>query len=194
MGPTLGASSSESEQQSTRTLSRARSRATSRIAGNFGPGESWKPQATKLAKAGHTALAIDENPDKRWASVLAAVNYLRQKQNVQRIVLVGASTGEEAVVVANAGADAGRIDGTVTLSAAGGANYASQLQGRLLFVVSKNDERRFVQTAKALHRKASEPKALVTYTGDTHGQRFFTSSYSDALRNCLQAFISEACS
>jgi len=153
---------------------------------------SWQPQAEMIAEMGHLALAIDEDPDNRSASVRGAIRYLRQQQNVSTVILVGASTGGEAVAIANTKADTA-VDGTITLSAAGGADHASKLQGRSLFIVSKGDEDRFVRIAQELHQGASEPKNLVEYEGSAHGQRIFTSGHSDDLQDRVRTFISEVC-
>lgn len=154
--------------------------------------ESWQPQAKMIAGMGHLALAIDEDPDNRSASVRGAIQYLRQQQGVSTIILIGASTGGEAVVVANAKTDT-TVDGTITLSAAGGSDQASELQGRSLFVVSNGDEDRFVRIAQELHQSAPDPKNLVEYEGPAHGQRIFTSDHEDNLRDRVRTFISEVC-
>ena len=154
--------------------------------------ESWQPQAEMIADMGHLALAIDEDPDNRSASVRGALQYLRQQQGVSTIILIGASTGGQAVVVANAKTDT-TVDGTITLSAAGGSDYASELQGRSLFVVSKGDEDRFVRITRELHQDAPEPKKLVEYEGSAHGQRIFTSNRGDELRDRVRTFVSEVC-
>lgn len=155
--------------------------------------ESWEPQAEAVAGMGHVALAIDENPDARAASVLGAVRYLREEVGVDRVALVGASTGGEAVVTANARADPGDVQGTMTLSAAGGADHASDLQGRLLFVVSEGDESRFVGTARALEADAPDRAELVTYSGSAHGQGLFDSSHARELRGRFSEFVSGVC-
>ena len=153
---------------------------------------SWEPQAEMVAEMGHLALAIDEDPDNRAASVRGAIRYLREQQGISTLILVGASTGGEAVVVANAETDA-TVDGTITLSVAGGAGHASDLQGRSLFVVSKGDEDRFVRIARELHQGAPEPKKLVEYEGSAHGQGLFDSEHGDNLRDRIRTFVSEVC-
>lgn len=153
---------------------------------------SWQHQAMALADMGHLALAIDEDPDDRPSSVRGAIRYLREEVGVSTVVLVGASSGGEAVVVANAETDA-TVDGTVTLSAAGGAGRASELQGRTLFVVATGDEARFVATARELHEKAPEPTELVEYDGSAHGQGLFDSAAGDDLRGRLESFLSDVC-
>ena len=145
-----------------------------------------------IAKMGYLALAIDEDPDNRAASVRGAIHYLREQQGISTLILVGASTGGEAVVVANAETDA-TVDGTITLSAAGGAEHASNLQGRSLFVVSRGDEDRFVRIARKLHQGAPEPKKLVEYEGAAHGQGIFDSDRGDNLRDRVRTFVTEVC-
>lgn len=154
--------------------------------------ESWQPQAEMIAEMGHLALAIDEDPDNRPPSVRGAIRYLNEQQGVSTLILVGSSTGGEAVVVANAETDV-TVDGTITLSAAGGVDHASELQGRSLFVVSEGDEDRFVRIAQDLHEGAPEPKELVEYDGSAHGQGIFDSEHGDDLRDRVRTFTSEVC-
>ena len=79
------------------------------------------------------------------------------------------------------------------LSAAGGADRASELQGRSVFVVATGDDEKFVQTARDLHENAPEPKELVEYDGSAHGQGLFDSNHGDDLRDRFEAFLSEVC-
>lgn len=153
---------------------------------------SWQPQAEMLAGMGQHVLAIDEDPDNRSASVHGAIRHLREQEAVSTLVLVGASSGGEAVVIANAESNA-TVDGTITLSAAGGADHASDLQGRSLFVVSKGDEDRFVRVARKLHQGAPKPTNLVEYEGSAHGQGLFDSEHGDDLLNRIQSFVADVC-
>ena len=155
---------------------------------------SWEEEAIHLANQGNLVLAIDEDPNDRSASVSSAVRLLRQQRQVDRVILIGASSGGEAVLVANAEAPSGTIDGTITLSAAGGEQRADQLQGELLFVVSKGDADRFVSVARSLQEDAPEPKTLLQYSGDAHGQRLFDSPHADGLRKQIVQLIASACS
>lgn len=154
--------------------------------------ESWEAQGRTVARAGHLALAIDEDPDARAASVRGAIRYLWEEAGVSTVVLVGASSGGEAVVVATAETDAA-VDGTMTLSAAGGADRAAELQGRTLFVVAANDDDRFVETTRALHEDAPEPTDLVEYGGSAHGQGLFDSAHGQDLRGRFEAFVTDVC-
>lgn len=154
--------------------------------------ESWQPQAEELATMGHLVLSIDENPDNRAASVRGAIRYLREQRSVSTVVLLGASSGGEAVVRANAATDA-PVAGTVTLSAAGAADQAGDLQGRSLFVVSTGDEDRFVQTARQLAENAPEPSRLIEYEGSAHGQAIFGSEHGEDLLVQVTGFVRKAC-
>lgn len=154
--------------------------------------ESWKPQASRLADHGALVLAIDEGEEKA-AGVSGAVNYLRSEQDVDDVVLVGASTGGEAVVTAAAQLSEAPA-GVVTLSAAGGVTHAADLSGQKLFVVGTRDEDRFVDTARSLHEQAPSPAELLTYDLPTHGQRFFDSPVGDDVLDRIVSLTSAACS
>lgn len=154
---------------------------------------SWKPHAERLAEQEFLVLAIDEDPDNRPASVQGAISFLREQHGVSSLVLIGASSGGEAVVVANANAPDGAVDGTIALSPGGGSDHASDLQGRTLFVVSKSDDDRFVQVANDLHEGAPEPTNLVTYDGSAHGQRILESDHGEDLKNRIREFLQAAC-
>lgn len=156
---------------------------------------SWAEEASKLAsEEGFTVLAIDEDPNNRASSVRGAMTYLRDQQDVSSMVLVGASSGGEAVVVANANSEEGTVDGTIAISPGGGTEYASELQGSKLFVVSEDDDQRFVDTTKELHNDAPHPSELITYPGSAHGQRILDSEHGDDLRTRLREFAKSACS
>ncbi|MBX0324314.1 alpha/beta hydrolase [Halomicroarcula sp. F13] len=153
--------------------------------------ESWRPQAERLASNGWLALAIDEG-EQRVAAVRAAVEFLRSERAVSSVVLVGASTGGAAIVGAAAEIP-DRVDGVVTLSAAGGAERAGALTGQKLFVVSEGDEQRFVDIATRLHDDASDPKRLLTFDGAAHGQRLFESEHSAAVWSAMFDLLGDAC-
>lgn len=153
--------------------------------------ESWAPQAERLAERGWVALAIDEG-EQRVAAVRAAVGYLLDERGLDRVVVMGASTGGEAAVVA-AAKEGDRVDGVVSLSAAGGAKYAGELTGQKLFVASKNAEDRFVRIAKQLHEGSSKPKRLELYEGGAHGQGLFESPHTEDLWTAVLDLVETAC-
>ncbi|WP_136718390.1 alpha/beta hydrolase family protein [Halorientalis salina] len=153
--------------------------------------ESWHPQAERLASEGLVALPIDEGSD-RVPAVLAAVEYLRTEHSISHVVLMGASTGGEAAVVA-AATKPDRVDGVITLSAAGGVVRANRLTGAQLFVVSRGDEQEFVDMACELNDRAPEPKHLEIYDGGAHGQRLFESPHRQDLWTNVLTTITNVC-
>lgn len=155
--------------------------------------ESWRHQAEWLAANGYLALAIDEDPDHRAGSVRGAVDVLHNDQGVTSVVLIGGSSGGEAVVRAAVAAPDGSVAGLVTQSAGGGAAVADHLRAPSVFVVASGDAERFVRMAHELHENAPEPTYLVTYEGAAHGQALFETHGRD-LRQRLQALLSRGCS
>lgn len=156
---------------------------------------SWEEEASKLAtEEGFTVLAIDEDPNNRASSVRGAMTYLRDQHDVSSMVLVGASSGAEAVVVANANSEADAVDGTIAISPGGGTEFASELQGSTLFVVSEDDDQRFVDTTMELHEKAPKPSEIITYPGSAHGQRILDSEHGEDLQTRLREFTKSVCS
>ena len=85
------------------------------------------------------------------------------------------------------------VAGTLTLSAAGGADRAAELQGRSVFVVATGDDEEFVQTARDLNKNAPDPTELVEYDDSTHGQGLFESDHGDDLRDRFVTFHREVC-
>lgn len=81
----------------------------------------------------------------------------------------------------------------MTLSAAGGADQAPEVQGWSVFVVASGDDEEFVQTARDLHENAPEPKELVKYDGSAHGQGLFDSDLGDDFRDRFETFLTEVC-
>ena len=154
---------------------------------------SWEPQATRLAEEGYLAFAIDVDEDDRPASILGSVSHLREEQDVDRIVLVGASIGGEASVVANARADDGTVHGVVAISPGGGADHAGDLAGEKLFAVAEGDDDRFVETTERLHEDAPEPAALRIYDGGAHGQGLFETDHGDDLLEGILGVVGRAC-
>lgn len=151
---------------------------------------SWEPQVRCWADR-HLVLAIDPAEDAS-TSVLAAVEYLREEADVERVVLVGASIGGEASVVAAAERDE-IVAGVVAISPSGGAERAEELTGERLFAVAEDDDERFVEATNELHDGASEPKELATYDGSEHGQGLFESAHGDDLLDRIDELIERAC-
>jgi type II secretory pathway pseudopilin PulG len=167
----------------------------------FAPGNGysrtdWAPQALSVAKAGHAALTVDFSSENRFQHVktlVGATSYLRTKKNIETTVLVGSSSGANAVVKANTVSETNTA-GSVIISPGGATAYAPDLSGRLLFVVGKNDDTRYVQTTKGMYQQAPEPKRLVTLPTSKHGQAIFDTEQGSKLTNLIVTFIETACS
>lgn len=153
---------------------------------------SWEEQATTLAGEDTQVLTIDEG-DRPADAVVGAATYLREEQGVDHVVLVGASSGGEAVLEAGADVEPDAIDGIVTLSPAGGAAAAAEIDARLLVVVSREDESRFVETANDVYGAAPDPKRLEVLDGSAHGQRLFDSEQADATTELIRNHVSSVC-
>lgn len=154
---------------------------------------SWEPQATRIADEGYTAFAIDVDGDDYPGSVEGAIDYLRDERESEGIVLVGASIGGEASVIANARAEGELVRGVVAISPGGGADHAADLTGETLFAVAEDDDDRFVETTETLHEEAPDPTELRTYDGSAHGQGLFDTEHGDDLFEGIVGLVGDAC-
>jgi hypothetical protein len=165
----------------------------------FAPGSDynqadWAPQALDVAEAGHAALTVALNKSASGIDALvSATSYLREKHNIETVVLIGASTGATAVVKANTVAST-NVAGSVIIAPGRATAYAPDLSGRLLFVVGKSDKRRYVQTTKLMYRQAHDPKRLVTLPTGKHGQGIFGTDQGQKLTNLITEFVNTVCS
>ncbi len=157
---------------------------------------AWEPQANAIAQEGHTALAVTmdtDTPATKAKTIAGAVSYLRDEQGAKTVCAIGASSGANAVVRAST-ISGTTIDGSVIISAGGAESYARELSGRLLFIVGKNDETRYVQVTKGMHQQASNPKRLEVLPTEGHGQGIFDTDQGDALQNMIVEFSTTVCS
>lgn len=152
---------------------------------------SWTTQAEALTGDGRFGLAIDPD-ENRTNAIRGALEYLRTTVGVEHVVLVGASIGGEAAVVAAAEAK-DEVDGLVALSPSGSTERASDISARSLFVVAEDDDKRFIETTRTLHENAPEPKQLEILSGDDHGQRLFETDRGDKLEEWIDELIENAC-
>ncbi len=153
---------------------------------------SWEKQAAALVKAGFRVLAIDLRAD--YGSpldVLAAVRYLHA--NGARVVsVVGASMGGDAAAGALSQATPGEID-RVVLLARGAYGPPETLQGRKLFIVSRDDigpgGKPRLDRIRAQFQKAPAPKELVVLPGSAHAQFIFETDQGDRLMQEILKFL-----
>jgi pimeloyl-ACP methyl ester carboxylesterase len=162
---------------------------------------SWGPLAHELAGRDTTTLAFDfrgygdsegtrEIPD-IWRDVLAAIAFLRER-GIDRIVLIGASMGGTAVLIAAARED---VQAVITLSA------ASTFMGLLappealrgidepkLFIAAQGDGSA-AATAQQFYAESPPPKRVEIVNGDQHGTELLETGQSEAVRSLILSFI-----
>lgn len=158
--------------------------------------DDWAPQATAVAANGHTALALALNHDDRESNVEAtvgAVEYLQSERDVERVVLVGASAGANAVVKTDANTDVD-VAGSFILAPGRAANLGAELSGRKFFAVGEGDSERFVETTKQLHGDAPGPKELVLLDSTEHAQGIFATDAGERLQSLIVEFVETVCS
>ena len=162
---------------------------------------SWAPLAHELAGEGTTTLAFDFRgygdsegarsiPD-IWRDVVAAIGFLRRR-GAERIVLVGASMGGTASLVAAAREE---VDGVITLSA------PSTFMGLLappealeaidepkLFIAAQGDSGA-AATAQRFYAESSPPKRVEIVVGDQHGTELLESGQTEVVRSLILSFV-----
>jgi pimeloyl-ACP methyl ester carboxylesterase len=132
---------------------------------------SWVPFAKELAERNMRALAINFAGASLDDDMVAGAREL-QRRGAERIMLVGASMGGTAALVATGEID---VDGVAVLSAPrefSGLDALPAVGGLeipALFLVGRQDES-FARDARRLFRATSSPdKALVATAGSEHG-------------------------
>jgi pimeloyl-ACP methyl ester carboxylesterase len=135
---------------------------------------AWSPFARLLAARGYRVLAFDYGNDSPESDVAAAARALR-RLGARREVLIGASEGAKAAVLAGAGSP-GAVVGVVCLSAErslGGEDVlpsARRLRLPALFVTARDDPWSKDDTPlleRAASRAAS--RRLLVVSGSAHG-------------------------
>ncbi len=166
--------------------------------------ESWDKQAQFFSQHGFRVLAIDfrgygqtipgtqSADDKSYPDVLAAVRYLHST-GAKSVSVVGASMGGDAAADAVIAARPGEIERVVFLGSDGG-DSPERLQGRKLFIVSRNDASSDGPRLPGIsehYRRAPEPKQLVILEGSAHAQFIFDTDQGSRLLQELLRFLSE---
>jgi len=165
----------------------------------------WKDQATAIAKAGFTVLAIDlrgmglskEGPpnsrvsESRPLDLLAAMRYLKGN-GAKSISIVGASMGGDYAEDALRSANPGEIDRIVFL-AHGAYGPAPALKVRKLFIVARNDlgpgDKPRLARIQAQYDAAPDPKEMIVLDGDAHAQFLFETNQSERLTSEIIRFL-----
>lgn len=152
--------------------------------------ESWDDQARALAEDGHLAVPIDPG-ERRVDAVSGVVTGLREERTVDRVILVGASIGGEAALLA--AADEIDVDGVVAISPGGGGDRSGEIDASLLLIVAEGDDDRFVSETERAYDEAIEPKQLLTVEGSEYGQRLFDSAEGSEVTTKVVEFVDRVC-
>lgn len=162
---------------------------------------SWDEFADLLAAEGYVALTYDfrgygDSEGERtvsdmWRDVLAAIGFIRGR-GVGRVVLIGASMGGTASLVAAARED---VAGVVSLSG------ASTFMGLLappealraiaepkLFIAAEGDASA-AGTAQHFYANSPPPKRVEIVTGDDHGTDLLTGTQGETVRRFILEFL-----
>jgi len=143
--------------------------------------ESWIPLATALNSAGFRVLVLNfrgyggskpgtEGPAALHLDVLGAIDFL-QEAGAERISLVGASRGANAVARA-VETDLGARIGAVVLMAPGRIDHPDRMTAeRFVFIVSKNEPG--FDRMRGLYDRLLEPKEMKVLDTDAHAQHAF---------------------
>jgi dienelactone hydrolase len=170
----------------------------------------WAPYARRLATRGYTALAIDLNgfgasqasagvpADPRYdLDILAAANELRRR-GLQQVILVGASVGGLASVVAASEAQppvAGVVDvsGPGSLSGLDAVAAAGRLTVPLLCLAGEDDQiAQEIQAVDAAATQSPEHKLVVFPGTASHGVALLdpkTEPKAAKARVAIEAFL-----
>lgn len=164
---------------------------------------SWAGFARRLAKEGFQALTFNfrgygESQGRKDVAIIdrdvkAAVRYLLEKRQADRVVLVGASMGGTASIVA---ASAIEVQGVVTVSAPVSfrgldAASAARLVTAPALMVAAQDDQEAASSAEDLYRAVAGPRDLRIVAGRDHGTDLLQGSQGSRVTDLLRSFISE---
>ncbi|MGH2676848.1 MAG: alpha/beta hydrolase [Actinomycetota bacterium] len=161
---------------------------------------SWSEFAQLLAQEGFLVLAMDfrgfgdsggsRDISQLWQDVLAGADELRRR-GARRVVVIGASMGGTAALVAASRAE---LEGVATLSApstfmgiAAPAEVVAAVDEPKLFVAAQGDEQAAL-TAQALYTTASGAKRVEIVTGSDHGTDLLEGTQAEVVRMRLLSF------
>jgi pimeloyl-ACP methyl ester carboxylesterase len=163
---------------------------------------SWFPFATELARTGDfTVLTFDfrgygeSTGDKQFdrvdADLEAALAYMRETLEVDRIFLVGASMGGTASLVVAAREN---VAGVVSISSPAqfppldALETMAEVRAPKLFITAEDDVPA-VRSLEDLWEVAPAPKDQHVYEGDEHGTDLFAGMHAADLEQRLIAFL-----
>jgi esterase/lipase len=162
---------------------------------------SWSEFADFLRGKGYVTLTFDfrgygdstgeTDVPEIWRDVLAATSLLRDR-GADRIVVVGASMGGTAALIAAARAD---VAGVVTLSApttfmglSAPPEVLAGVDEPKLFVAADGDASA-PESAQALYEQSSGAKRVEIVNGSEHGTELLESGQAEVVRNLVLQFL-----
>lgn len=164
---------------------------------------SWFDFAESLTEHGYRALTFNFRGygSSEGAKVLdvidrdvrGAIRFSRD-QGAERVILIGASMGGTASMVAAASEP---VDGVVTLSAPDrlgpldAAAAAGSVDAGTLFIVAQEDEP-YVGQAESLFKAAAEPSDIKIVPGSDHGTDLLGGSQGKSVKGAIRDFLEEA--
>jgi uncharacterized protein len=173
----------------------------------------WFDFAGELRSAGYEALTFNfrgvcssspisacskgvVDPNESWSDVVGAVLFVRTR-GAKSVILVGASLGGEAVIVAASklGTD---VQGVVSVSASEGLvglldldvahRTVAAIRAPKLFMAGEGD-RGFADAARDYFAHARHPKELRLFPLSDHGVALLHSAEGETVRNLILGFI-----
>jgi pimeloyl-ACP methyl ester carboxylesterase len=173
---------------------------------------SWWDFGQRLADEGYLALTYDfrgycpggvagcssGNKDipAIWEDVLGAIAFVRS-QGANRVMLVGASMGGTASLIAAAqpGADVAAV---ITLSApvsieglTVGADVLAQVTAAKLFIAGLGDPSGAATSAQQLYDASPPPKRIEIRPSNDHGTDLLTGNQSEIVRNLVLTYLAQ---
>ncbi|MGH3629368.1 MAG: alpha/beta hydrolase [Sciscionella sp.] len=156
----------------------------------------WKAFAPRLAKAGYQVITWDYGADTPENELAVVASTLRTR-GASELVLIGASKGAKATLVAAAGIPA--VAGVISLSGeaveADGtvvADHVAKLTAPVLFITAKQDPYGAASAAKRFMAVSpSKHKRLVTVAGQDHGVDLLTGSHGKRVTGLITRFLAQ---
>lgn len=165
---------------------------------------SWKQLASDLADDHHVLSfnfrGYGQSQGKKQISsidrdVRSAIAFMRKIQGSKRIVLVGASMGGTASLVAAA---AEKVQGVVAISAPttfrglDASSVVRSVAAKMLFIACNDDPSGASEQAQDLYKAALDPSSdLVLLPCSEHGSDIFGTDRGEEVTSLIQGFLSE---
>lgn len=166
---------------------------------------SWTDFAQELARQGYRVLTFNfrgygaSEGEKKIGvidrDVSAAVKFMREKQGGRRVVVIGASMGGTAALIAAAKSP---IDAVAALSAPAefmgldAVSVIAQVPAAKLFIVAKDDPGGALDSADALLRASADVNAdLMVIPGQDHGSDMLKGKKASDVMKRLLEFLAE---